>query len=109
MFLLFLVDVTKLSGLLHCLCYRFVIAMLIVFCRIIEKLSGILYTLRFGQSLERVLKFKNLLLFITLFYFLIDVAKISGLFFCLCYCFVIAMLMLPWYVVDISSLRIYNV
>ena len=69
MFLLFLVDVTKLSGLLHCLCYRFVIAMLIVFCRIIEKLSGILYTLRFGQSLERVLKFKNFLLFITLFFF----------------------------------------
>ena len=77
-------------------CYCYVNSFL-PYCReIIWRI--ILSTLIFGQSLERVLKFKNLLLSIILFFFslllcfLIDVAKISGLFLYLCYCFVIAML-----------------
>ena len=117
MFLLFLVDVAKLSGFFQCLCYCFVIVRLNTFCYFVESSSDTLYIVffRFGQSLERVLGFKNLLLFIIIsfFYllllFLIDVAKLSGFSQCLCYCFVIVRLNTFCCFVESSSDTLYIV
>ena len=43
MFLLFLVDVAKLSGFFQCLCYCFVIVRLNTFCCFVESSSDTLY------------------------------------------------------------------